>query len=97
MITKGINGWTFPPSTRWAKAARSAREAGFDAIEPILEAEGELTPSTDEVTCRQVGDAIRESGLEVASLACGLFWEVHYTSPDPKVRKRARELTIAGL
>ena len=96
-MIKGINGWTFPAGTRWADAARLARRAGFDAIEPILEAHGELTPATDEGSCRQVGTAIRELGLEVGSLATGLFWETHYTSPEAAVRTRARELTIAGL
>lgn len=96
-MTKGINGWTFPAGTPWADAARAAREAGFDAIEPVLDTEGELTPTTGESKCRQVAKAIREAGVEVASLACGLFWETHYASADPAVRTRARELTIAGL
>jgi len=96
-VIKSINGWTFEAGTAWGEAARAAREAGFAAIEPTLDAEGELTPTRDEAACRRVGEAIREAGLEVASLACGLFWKTHYASPDPAVRTRARELTIAGL
>lgn len=96
-MIKSINGWTFPRGTAWANAAAQAQSAGFAAIEPTLEAEGELTPETDEAACRKIGDAIREAGLEVASLACGMFWEANYASPTKSGRRRARELTMAGL
>lgn len=94
---KGINGWTFPPGSRWADAARAARAAGFEAIEPILAPEGELTPVTDEIACRRLGDQIREAGLEIAALATGLFWQTSLTAPDQASRRRARELAIAAL
>jgi L-ribulose-5-phosphate 3-epimerase len=97
MWQKGINGWAFPKSTRWAEAAAQARAAGFHAVEPILEAEGELTPLTGEAECRGTGDAIRQTGIEVASLATGLFWETSYTAADPSVRQQAVELTRAAL
>ena len=51
----------------------------------------------DEPTCRRLGDEIRAAGVEVASLACGLFWQSSYASPDPADRERARQWTIAGL
>lgn len=96
-MKKSINGWTFPAGTLNADAARAARNAGFAAFEPTLNAEGELSVTTAEADCRKVGDDIRAAGVEVASLACGLFWEKHYTSPDPAVRAAAKKLTIAGL
>jgi hexulose-6-phosphate isomerase len=80
-----------------AEVARAARGAGFDGLEPTLEQEGELAITTSEPACRKVGDMIRDAGLEVASLACGLFWQASYTSPDPEDRARARDWTIAGL
>ena len=83
-MIKGINGWNFPAGTRWADAARAAREAGFEAIEPTLGEDGELTPAADEATCRRVGEAIRETGLEVASLACGMRPRLDMTKP-PRV------------
>jgi len=96
-MIKGINGWTFDRNLPIAEAVTIAGQAGFGAFEPILEAEGELTPTTDEKTCRQIGDTIADAGLKVASLACGLFWQTTYTSPDPTIRSRAMELTVAAL
>lgn len=96
-MKKGINGWTFAAGTSIAEAARAARAAGFETFEPILEETGEITASTDESTCRRLGDVIREAGLEVSSLASGLFWSSPYTANDPAVRRTAHELTIAML
>jgi L-ribulose-5-phosphate 3-epimerase len=96
-MLKSINGWTFAKNTPWDLAARQAREVGFQAIEPVLAADGELTPTTTEDDCRRIGDGVREAGLEVASLATGLFWDKNYTSADPADREDARELTKAAL
>lgn len=97
MFLKGINGWTFPRHTPWPDAARRAKNAGFGFIEPILEAEGQLTPETGETECRGIGDSIREAGLGIAALATGLFWEKPYTAGDPGVRAEAHEWTRAAL
>lgn len=96
-MKKSINGWTFPADKPLAKIAAEVRAAGFVAFEPTMGTEGELSTTTDEQTVRKLGDQIRAAGLEVASLACGLFWQASYTSPDPKDREQAKAWTIAGL
>jgi hexulose-6-phosphate isomerase len=96
-MIKSINFGTFPRGTSIGEAVKSARDAGFAAIEPVLETQGELTPQTDEIACRQLGQVTRDAGLQVSSLACGLFWETTYTSPDPQIREQAYKLTLAGL
>ena len=96
-MIKGVNGWTFPRGTEWAEAARQAQRAGFEALEPTLEAEGQITRQSDEAGCRRLGDAIRAEGIEVASLATGLFWQMSYSSPDANLRQQAKDLTLAGL
>ncbi|MBI4582353.1 MAG: TIM barrel protein [Planctomycetes bacterium] len=96
-MRKSINGWAFAAEVPVAEAARLARTAGFEAFEPTLNAEGELTPTTDEAACRRIGEAIRAAGLEVASLATALFWKTNYTSAEPATREAAIELTIACL
>jgi len=97
MWRKGINGWSFRKGTPWADAAAAAKAAGFDAIEPTFEREGELTPVSTEIECRRIGDRIREAGVEIASLACGLLWEKPYTSDDVLIREEAIEVTRAAL
>ena len=96
-LRKAINGWTFEPGTPLVQAAQAAATAGFQAFEPVLTAEGELSLATGEPECRKLGDAIRAAGLSIASLACGLFWQYNFTAPDLANRRKARDLAIAGL
>ena len=96
-MKKSINAWHFPPGTLMVDAARAARDAGFDAIEPTLNPQGELTPETSEAACRVLGEQIREADLEIAALACGMFWSTSYTSRDAAVRAQAFDLTLACL
>lgn len=96
-MKKSINGWTFPPDTPWDEAARAARAAGFEAIEPTIAEQGPLNTTTDEPACRRISEQIRESGMEIASLATGLYWQYSLTSPDAGERAKARDITIAGL
>jgi len=96
-MKKSVNSWMFPRTMALAEMARAVRAAGFDAMEVTADAEGELTIASDETTCRKLAGQIREAGLEVASLACGLFWGSNYASPDAADRAKARELTLAAL
>ncbi len=96
-MRKGINAWTFDPNVPLREAARRAAAAGFAAFEPVVTEAGELRLDTDEATCRALGEAIRDAGLEVASLACGMFWQCNYGSRNPADREKAREMTIALL
>ena len=96
-MKKSINAWTFPPDTSIVECAQAAADAGFEAFEPTLELKGELSVTTDKETCRALGDQIHQTGLDVASLACGLFWQASYTSPAPADRERAKKWTVAGL
>jgi hexulose-6-phosphate isomerase len=96
-MKKGLNGWTFPVELPIAEAARTAAAAGFEVFEPTLNRTGDLTAETEEEACRRLGDTIREAGLEVGSLACGMFWQSHYAAPDAETREAARRLTLACL
>ena len=96
-MKKGINCWTFEKGTPLVEAAKAARAAGFETIEPTVEPEGELTCQTDEATCRKLADDIRATGLEISSLASGLFWSSSMTSPDAAVRQQAHDIVVAML
>lgn len=96
-MKKSVNGWTFAPDMPLAQIAKVVRQAGFEAFEPTIGEEGELSVTTDESTVRRLGDQIRAEGLEVASLASGLYWKYSLTSPDAAVREQARKMTVCSL
>ncbi|HUW83706.1 MAG TPA: sugar phosphate isomerase/epimerase family protein [Phycisphaerae bacterium] len=92
-----LNAWTFPASTSTAQMVREASAAGFEALEPVIAEQGELTFSSCEQECRHLARVIRDAGLEVASLASGVTWQYNLGSPDSGVQARARELILSSL
>ncbi len=96
-MKKSVNGWTFAPEMPLAEVVKVVQQAGFQAFEPTIGEEGELTVTTDESAVRRLGERIRAAGLEVASLATGLYWKYSLTSPDKTQREQARQVTIACL
>ena len=92
-----LNAWTFPASTNIAQMASEASAAGFEAFEPVIAEQGELTFNTCEKECRQFAETIRDAGLDVASLASGATWQYNLGSPDSGVRAKGRELIVSAL
>jgi len=90
-MKKGINVWSFPAGMSQADCIRLAAATGYDSIELSLDAEGELSlQSTDEqiLALRKLAD---EVGIEISSLATGLFWGTPLTHDDPAIREKAKE------
>ena len=96
-MRKSINAWTFLAGTSVAEMASRAAAAGFEALELVVDREGELTPETSEADCVALRDTVRGAGLVPVSLATGLFWQENYGSADPAARRRAIDLTRAML
>lgn len=92
-----LNAWTFAASTDIARMASEASAAGFEAFEPVIAEQGELTFDSCEKECRQFAQTIRDAGLEVASLASGVTWQYNLGSPDSSVRATGRELILSAL
>ncbi len=92
-----INYWTlggFEGAVPIAEAARQARAAGFDAIEPCFGA-GELTPETTDAELARIRADVDATGLELASLATGYYWSASLGSPDEGERTAAIDFTRA--
>ncbi len=96
-MKRSINAWFFDAATPPLDMARQCADAGFEALELTLGEDGPITPTTDEGTCRRIGEQVREAGVEVASLATVLFWQYAYGSEDADNRQRAHDLTLAML
>jgi hexulose-6-phosphate isomerase len=96
-MLKGINGWSFGNDMSWAEIAACAKKAGFQALEPTIGMEGELSVHSKEANVRKIAEHMHQCGLEIPSLATSLHWTYSFTDPDPEVRSKARELTVACL
>ncbi len=91
-IKKGINIWSFGAGRSLADCLAIARAAGFEGIELVLSARGELTPQSTPEEVRAIRRQAEAAGLQINSLATGLFWHYSLTSDQPENRRRACDL-----
>ena len=90
-MKKSISLWSFAGGSLKDKM-ELAKKAGFEAIEVAMDEEGEITPSSTEEQVKSVRKTADEIGIEISSLATGLFWKYSLTSGDPEVRKKGIEV-----
>ncbi len=91
-MKRGINIWSFPAGTSVEDAMRIAKKAGYDGIELSLDAEGLVSLKSTEAEVRALRALADEIGIEISSLATGLYWDTSLTSDDPEVRERAKDI-----
>ncbi|MCK5733756.1 MAG: sugar phosphate isomerase/epimerase, partial [Candidatus Latescibacteria bacterium] len=99
-MKKSINQWAFAKDTARG-CMELAKDAGFEAIELALAEDGDITLDSTETEIRAIRETADRIGIELASLATGLFWSYSLTSNDADMRKKAldvakKELEIAG-
>ncbi len=92
-MKKSISYWSFEGGLEgkavYSEVFKEAKEAGYDAVEPALSEDGELTPGTSKAECQEIRRAAESAGVELSSLATGLFWRASLTADDSLVRENA--------
>ncbi len=93
-----INQWAFPKEMPVHDALSVARQAGFEAVELCVGEDQGLVSlditEQDAAAIRKHADAL---GVALGTLACGLGWRYPLSSPDPRVREQAKEITTKAL
>jgi L-ribulose-5-phosphate 3-epimerase len=96
MFIKGINYWSFPGGLEGTKpvaeAFTEAKQAGFEAVEVCLGTTGDISLETTEPSAQRILQTARDTGVQISSVACGLFWGKPLSSNDPGVRAEAMEI-----
>ncbi len=90
-MKKGINIWSFPAGSV-RESLRLAKAAGFEGVELALEADGELSMTSDKQELVDIRSAAEELELSLYSLSCGLCWELRLSDDDPVLRQRAKDM-----
>lgn len=98
----GISFWSIASRTRGqpltiADALEQAKQAGFEALELVIDETGELNTASSEADCLAIRRTIDRSGIHVSSLASALSWKHCPTDPRPQVRRHALALQKAAL
>lgn len=91
-MRKGINIWSFDGSKTFYEKMDIAKKAGFEGVELSLDMTGEVSLESTEKDLKEVKKNIEDKGLELYSLATGMFWDFPITSNDPAKAQKAKEI-----
>ncbi len=95
-MKKGISIWSFA-ETDLKKCFELAKDAGFDGVEVALDETGPVSLESTKEDILAVKKMAEEIGIELYSVASGLYWTYNYTSENPENRKKAKEITKKQL
>ncbi len=95
-MKKGINIWSFPAQPL-AESFALARDAGFDGVEVGLLAEGEVSLKSTEKELLKVKEEAKNNGIELYSIATGLYWDHWLTDDLPAERQVAKDIVKKHL
>jgi hexulose-6-phosphate isomerase len=93
----GLSVWSVPPDWPLAKTFAAAKAAGFDGVEVALDETGEVNLNSTEEDMRKIKALAESAGIELYSLATGLYWTYSLTSDDEKIRAKAKEILAKQL
>ncbi|RED64441.1 sugar phosphate isomerase/epimerase family protein [Cohnella phaseoli] len=96
-MKKGINAWSFPAGMGAKECIRLAKSAGFDGIELELAETGELSLAGGEKEALELKAYAKETGIELSSLASGLYWDYPLTSNDEAIRRKGLDVAKKQL
>ncbi len=96
-MKKGISIWSFPPLTLKESFAL-AKDAGFEGVEVALdEGAGEITLTTTDSELQQIKRQAEDAGIELYSVACGLYWNYWLSSEDAAEQAKAKDIVKKQL
>jgi len=101
-IKKGINIWSFDQSKSVESCMQLAKDAGFEGIELALAADGPIGMKSSDAEIIAIKKASEKIGIEICSLATGLYWQYSLTSNREDIRENAkqvvkRQIDVAAL
>jgi len=95
MILKSINYWSYPGGLEATLPLPQffawANEHGFEAVEVCVSEDGVLGLGTSETDVEHVLAQADAAGVQIASVASGLYWGYNLSSPTAPDRQRAKE------
>jgi L-ribulose-5-phosphate 3-epimerase len=95
-MKKGITYWSFEGGLEGKadieKVLKQAKAAGYDSVELAVPG-GDLTFDVAESRCRDIAKLAKSVGVELSSVATGVYWGTSLTSSNAGTRKQAVEYT----
>ncbi|MBI3991510.1 MAG: TIM barrel protein [Candidatus Omnitrophica bacterium] len=88
-MKKSISQWAFPADITLQEIFKRAKAAGFAGVEVVLDEKGEIGLDSAEKEIRKIKALADSLGIEIPSVATGLFWKYPLTATNTDVSKKA--------
>ena len=95
-MKKGISILSFPAAPL-CKNFELAKDAGFDGVEVALDEVGELSLESSEKDILAVANQAKDNGIELYSVASGLYWSYWLNADCEKERQKAKDIVKCQL
>jgi len=96
-MRKSISYWSFPGGldnrADIPAVFAEAKRLGFRTVELGISDTGQLKLDTSKSECQALAAAAKAAGVEIGSLATGLYWACSLTASKKETRDRAIEIT----
>ena len=95
-MKKGISIWSFA-ETDLDKVFALAKDAGFEGVELAIDVEGPVNLQSTKEDMEEIKKLADKHGIQLYSVASGLYWKWNYTSDKEEIRNKAKEITKKQL
>lgn len=95
-MKKGISIWSFPQAPLKDSFAL-AKDAGFEGVEIALNETGEASLESTEKDFLEIKKQASDNGIELYSMASGLYWDYWLNDDDERVRQKAKDIVKKHL
>jgi len=96
-MKKSVNYWSFAGGLEGTKPIgecfSEAKAAGFEAVELCCSEKGALSLRITEKQCTAIRGRAEKAGIEIASLASGIYWEYNLGCKRVSDRSKAAQAT----
>lgn len=90
-MKKGISIWAFSDGS-YAENFALAKKYGFEGVELSLDAEGEVSLTSNEKDISRIVASAADAGIELYSIATGLYWSNALTAEDKIQREKTKDI-----
>ncbi len=91
-MKKGINLWAFPEGLPLEEMVEASKDYGFQGIELCVAEEGDFSIALPPAKWHEVRTVVNDCGLEIRSIASGLWWKYNLVSSDERIAAQAKEV-----
>lgn len=95
-MKKGISIWSFTGKPL-EECFQIAAAEGFEGVEVALDETGEINLQSSKEEILKIAESARRAGIELYSVASGLYWKYSMTSDNQDEREKAKSIVRKQL